>query len=411
VRRRLPADPAPGRRLFWFDVFVALDLGAMASVGFLAPLCATELGAGPGIVGVLMSVAALGSLVAAIPAGVLVQRAGTLRPMMIACAMSGVAMVGVVASYSLAMLFVSLTLYRIAEIVTFVAFQTHVGAASADSDRTTADFGWYAFAVAIGQFLGPAGAGALAGRIGFRWAWAATAGLFLLFSALTPVLVRWNTPGVARERVEGMRVMRRIFGDGGFRSFLSPVSLVAIAASFTVVFATGCRDTYFPVYLTSLGLGASVAGLLVAVASVSGIVSRLTLSSLVRFAGGPFPTMLWCFLVVGIGVGSTSFFASVPVLAANSLVVGLGTGISMPVSMTIVARNVSPDSRAVAMSVRLMGNRLASFVNPLVFGTVAAAGGIPAAFVAAGVVMLAFTAGLFTWWRSRGAAEFDGPGP
>lgn len=404
-------ESAPGRSLFWFDVVVALDLGAMASVGFLAPLCATQMGASAGILGVLMSVAALGSLVAAIPAGVLVQRAGTLRPMIVACAMAGVAIAGVVFSYTLPMLFVSLVLYRIVEIVAFVAFQTHVAAASADPDRTTADFGWYAFAVAIGQFLGPAGAGILGGRIGFRWAWAATAGLFFLFSALTPLLVRWNTPGVARERVEGMRMMRRIFGEGGFRSFLSPVSLVAIASSFTVVFATGCRSTYFPVYLTSLGLAASVAGLLVALASVSGIVSRLTLSSLVRIAGGPFPTMLWCFLVVGIGIGSTSFFASVPVLAANSLVVGLGSGISMPVSMTIVARNVSADTRAVAMSVRLMGNRLASFVNPLVFGMVAAVGGIPAAFVAGGVLMLAFTAGLFAWWRSRGAAEFEGPGP
>ena len=43
-------------------------------------------------IGARMSVAALGSLVAAIPAGVLVQHAGTLRPMVGACAMAGVAM-------------------------------------------------------------------------------------------------------------------------------------------------------------------------------------------------------------------------------------------------------------------------------------------------------------------------------
>ena len=84
-------------------------------------------------------------------------------------------------------------------------------------------------------------------------------------------------------------------------------------------------------------------------------------------------------------------------------------GLVTEVPMTIVARNVSADTRAVAMSVRLMGNRLASFVNPLVFGMVAAVGGIPAAFVAAGILMLAFTAGLFAWWRLRGRAEFDAP--
>lgn len=370
----------------------------MGAVGFLLPLSATDLGAGPGLLGLITGLSSLGSLLAAVPGGLLVQRTGTRKPLLAACFLAAASVAGVALSYSLPSILLCVSVYRVAEVVVFVSFQAHVAGMGRDGSDATRWFGWYGFAASLGQLSGPTVAGFLLESGGHRLSWAVVAASFLAAAALSAVLV--SPPAAGRDAgVPTRGGLRAMLGGGRWRSILNPAALVAIAASFLVIFAGGSRGTYFPVYLASLGYLPSAIGALVAVGSLAGLASRLVLSWTVRTLGGVFPAMLVSFAVMTVGMAWTPFCRSLPALAVNSFLVGIGGGVAIPLSMATVAQGAPEGMRAVAMGVRLTGNRLATLVNPLVFGLVATFWGIPGAFLVAAGILLAGTAAMGAWWR------------
>jgi MFS family permease len=374
------------------------------AAAFLVPLSATSLGASPGLLGIIMSVSSIGSLIAAVPAGMLVQRTGTRRPLVAATVVSGLCVAGVAAWYSLASLLVWFSIYKVAEILTYVCFQEYVAAMSGPGGDSTRDFGWYGFAASLGQLLGPAAAGLLLESRGYRWSWAITAGACIAFALLVLPLVSPSPAADGAERAGKRTGVRGALGNGGLKAMLGPVGIVAIAASFVVIFAGGSRGTYFPVYLTDLGFTPSVVGTLVAVTALASLLSRLLLRPLVKLCGGAFGAMLASFAAMTVGMAITPFCHRLPALAVNSFMVGIGNGVAIPLSMATVAQSAPEGLRAVAISVRLTGNRLATLLNPLVFGLVSTLWGVPAAFVVAAAILLAATVALGAWWRVRGRA-------
>jgi MFS family permease len=351
-----------------------------------------------------MSVSAIGSLVAAVPAGMLVERAGTRRPLVVASLLAGAAVAGVSASYSMASVLVCFSVFRVAEIVIFVAFQAHVAGMGPPGGDTTRAFGWYGFAASLGQLIGPAAAGVLLEAAGHRASWGLWAASFAAVAVLAVALVAGSSSARSGARPPAREAMWSVFREGRWRGMINSTGIVAIVASFVVIFAGGSRGTYFPVYLTSLGFTPSVTGTLVAVGALAGLLSRVFLSALVRLCRGPFGAMLASFLVMTVGMAMTPLCHSLAALAVNSFLVGVGGGVALPLSMATVAQSAPEGMRAVAMGVRLTGNRLATLVNPLVFGLVSTFWGVPAAFVAAAVILFVATMGLGGWWRSRGRA-------
>ena len=381
---------------------VVVLVAVMGAVAFLVPLSATQLGASPALLGLIMSVSSVGSLLAAVPAGVLVDRAGTRMPLAASCVVAAISAGGIALGDSITSIFVFFSLFRVAEIVVFVSFQAHVAGMAEGAADTTRGFGWYGFAASLGQLLGPAAAGYLLETAGEQWSWGLSALAFLGTGALALVLVASAPRSSARGGAAPLQGPLAMLRGGAFRRVLSGTAIVAVVASFVIIFAGGSRGTYFPVFLTTLGYTPSVAGMLVAVGALAGLASRVLLSSLVRVLRGSFPTMLWSFAVMTVGMGLTPFCRSIPALAINSFLVGIGGGVALPLSMATVAEGAPEGMRAVAMGVRLTGNRLAALVNPLVFGAASALWGVPSAFVAAAIVLLGSTVGLGLWWLRRG---------
>jgi MFS family permease len=383
---------------------VVLLVAVMGAVAFIVPLSATDLGASPGLLGLVMSISAIGSLVAAVPAGLLVERAGTRRPLVAACLLAGASVAGVALSYSMAAVLLCFSVFRVAEIVIFVAFQAHVAGMSPPGADTTRYFGWYGFAASLGQLVGPTAAGVLLEAAGHRWSWALTAAAFAAVAALTLLLVSRRPGARPKASPPAREGLWRVFRGGRWKAMLGSAGIVAIIASFVVIFASGSRGTYFPVYLTSLGFTPSIAGTLVAVGALAGLLSRILLSALVGLCRGAFGAMLASFFVMTVGMGMTPLCHSPVALALNSFLVGIGGGVALPLSMATVAQSAPEGLRAVAMGVRLTGNRLAMLANPLLFGLVSSLWGVPSAFVAAAAVLLIATVGLGGWWRARGRA-------
>ena len=380
-----------GRELLGLCVGTAVAFAGFTMSGPLVPLQALALGASPGLIGLLMSVTAVGSLLVAVPAGAAVQRHGTRLPMVLACLLMAASSALPALSPTLGAIFVGLTLFEIGRILVIVGAQGHVANLGTGRDSGL-DFGWYGSAAAIGQTIGPAAAGLLMDHLGYRPTWAVIAGLL----ALTGLgFTRLIGPG----RFTSQEQNRVRYTRERLRRLLNVPAMVAILASFVVIFAMGARTTFFPIFMEELRYSATLIGAVLSLRALVSVSSRLIMRWFVRLCGGRFPALLVSMASLAVGVGLTPFCRDLASLAVLTVLVGIGTGFALPLSMATVADGVRPEDRGVAMGLRLSGNRLAQLVNPLLFGLLIQWFGMATAFWAGGLVLVAASLPILVWWR------------
>jgi predicted MFS family arabinose efflux permease len=168
----------------------------------------------------------------------------------------------------------------------------------------------------------------------------------------------------------------------------------AILVSMTVLSAIDVVVVYLPALGEERAWTASLVGGLLAVRAGASMASRLFLGALAdRF--GRRVLLIVSMTVAAVALVALPFAPSVEATVVIMIAAGLGLGIGQPLTMSWVAAEATPGTRATALSVRLMGNRVGQIALPVIAGSVAAfagAGGVLAvtgAFVAASLAMLA----------------------
>lgn len=390
---RRAADQEAHHELLALCVCMAIAFMAFSMCAPLIPLQAAALGASPQLIGLLISITTVGGLVAAVPAGIAVQRFGTRSPIVFSCLLMTGGTFLVFLWPTMRALFAGITLFEIGRLVSVVGAQGHVANLGGQRDAGL-DYGWYGSATAIGQMIGPTAMGLIIDHFGQRPAWAVISGLLVLTALAFAVLIGHgsrtlpSSPSNLRPRAR-----RRLKG------LFSIPALVAILASFVVIFALGTRMTFFPLYVQELGLSASAIGVLLSLRALVTVCTRLLMRRLVLVTGGRFPALLAGMAALTLGIGLTSLCRGLYSLAAISVLVGLGVGVALPLSMAAVTEGVRPEDRGMALGIRLSGNRLARLINPVVFGLLIQRFGMSAAFPLGGVVLLAAIVPMFLWWR------------
>ncbi len=392
----------------------------------LIPLLVTAMTGSPGMVGIVISISAIGSLFAAIPAGTLIARFGVRRPMTLTALGLSLCSVSLYVFPSLGYLFVGLALYEIGKIIIIVALQSHVGAMG-EKHEASLNFGWYGAAAAAGQMIGPVLAGLIIDRYGYLPGWLAMAvamiGALLLIlllirdeervatgpEAVLPTGSERLAPGEAVSAADAVVPPSApdlqpvppagIRSPSGIRSIFGPGSFIAILASFLVLFAMGTRTSFYPIYLQELGFSATLIGSMLSLRAMVSISTRLGMRWIIRKAGGDTPALLGALFLLAAAIGTTPLCRDIVSLSINSIAVGLGIGLSLPISMAIVSGGVTPERRSIAMGVRLTGNRLAQIINPLFFGLIAEWRSIVSAFFAGGLLLFLSTLPILSWWR------------
>lgn len=383
--------PTASRELTGLCIGVAMGFVGFSMTGPLIPLMITALGGSPGMLGLLMSITTIGSLLAAVPSGVLIQRYGTRSPVILASLGIALSFLLLYLVPSMGALFIALTLFKLGQIIFIVAVQSHVANLGEGRDHGL-DFGWYGAAAAAGQLIGPSFAGLIMDCYGKRPTWAVTA-VVMAFTGLA--FYKLIGPG-RRERLLGDELGA---GDTpNLKQLIDTTSVMAILASFVVIFAVGTRNTFYPVYLHNLGFTASVTGAMMSIRAFSSILVRSCMGGFVRMVGGRFPAIIISLFSLALGIGSTPFCRHPLTLSLNSLLVGFGIGMALPLSMATVADGVPPEKRGMAMGVRLTGNRLAELINPLFFGIISQWWGISTAFWTGGIILALVTLPILIWW-------------
>lgn len=344
----------------------------------LMALYAAELGADIFQVGLLAALYAVLPLLFAVYAGRVSDRFGTRLPMVLASFGIALGMLVPALTGQLSWLYVSPLLISVSFIFFHVSSQNLVGSLGNGSARVR-NFGVYSLAPAISGFVGALIAGFGIDHLGARLSFvllaclALTCGLSLLFY--------WRSlPSRPKttEPTHNHRVMDLVANPGLRRAFIASGVTLGGIELFTF---------YFPLYGRSIGLSASVIGVIISMQAAAFFVVRALMPWLVKRASEE--KVLTCSLyVAGATYLLLPLFENAPVLALIAFVLGLSLGCGQPLS-TILTYNRAPIGRwGEALGVRITANRLVEVVVPLVFGTLGVAFGLWPVFWANSLFLL-----------------------
>ena len=143
---------------------------------------------------------------------------------------------------------------------------------------------------------------------------------------------------------------------------------------------------YLPIYGRSIGLSASVIGIVLSMFSAAAFLVRSVMPPLVRRLGEE-GLLRYTLAVAALGFLVLPLMGNAWLLGAISFLVGLGLGCGQPVS-TILVYARSPEGRSgEALGLRIAVNNFIHLAVPLAFGIVGTALGVAPVFVANAVML------------------------
>jgi MFS family permease len=362
-----------------------------ASLNLVRPMVsyrALSLGVEPVNLGLLSAAFSIAPLMVALRLGRLVDQRGELVFVFGGTIAMGVVSLGLAVATSAVWLFVLFTVLGLGHLAITVATQ---GMVARGSDEASYDrrFSAFSLSASIGQLLGPAIAGLVAGRGSPEETSRAllVGGVLALATVAVAAFIR--PPATARP------VTRT--GSGAGPSLLTilrtPGVFRAILVSTTVLSSIDIIVIYLPALGEERLWPASLVGALLAIRAGSSMAMRVVLGSLAARFGRP------VLLSVSMAVSAAAlvalpFVGAVPLVALLMATAGAGLGIGQPLTMSWVASLAPSGARATALSVRLMGNRVGQVALPTAVGTVAAFAGAGGVLGATGVVIALSLAGV-----------------
>ncbi len=355
-----------------FYVIVALTvLNHIAYKGskMLISLYAIDLGASPLTIGLLYSLYSFFSLFLALYAGRVSDRLGPRVPMLMGSLALGCGLILPYLWSGLAALFISASLIGTLYIFYTVSAQHLIGAFGA-GHRRTRNYATFSLGVALTGLIGPMLTGFLIDTIGHQSTY-----LVLALLPVGPVVfLAFFARGLPRMAADEKR-------DG--HTTMDLVRNVPLRRALIVagIIETGGElySFYMPIYGHSIGLSASMIGIVIGTYAVAVMGTRLMMAALVKRSSEE------AVLCASLALAAAAcvvfpFVIEVYALAAISFVLGVGLGCCGPLSM-VITYNRAPEGRSgEAMGLRQSVNKFTEVLVPLIFGTLGSAFGLGPAF-------------------------------
>lgn len=361
-------------------------------------LFAVHLQASDAVVGLLSALFGVVSAFLSVPGGRFMDRVGPARPML-ACVVIMVASSSLAFFWpGLAPLFLISTLLGTCYSLFFIGHTHWIAKIGPHEDRVK-NINLASLGFSAATLVGPLAVGFVIDHLGH-----AEAFLMLSLVSLFPVavlalnLIEAPAGRTKSERARGPqgsvmelmrdRDLRRIYG----------VSVMANATWNLVGFLV-------PLYGTQIGLSASTIGLILGAYSLASIVIRVFWSMLAR------RWTTWQLMIMSLAATGACFVvfplvAGVPVLLTLGFLIGLGIGLSGPLTQALLYDASPPGRVGEVMGLRVTAMNVTSTVVPLASGAVSAALGVLPVFWALAAVLMGGTYLTRAQWSvSRAAPE------
>ena len=362
-----------------------------ASVNLVRPMVsyrALALGVEPVNLGFLSAAFAIAPLAVALRIGRLVDLKGEMVFIYGGTIMMGLVSLGLATVDSAGLVFVLFILLGLGHLSITVAIQ---GMVARGSDERTYDqrFSAFSLSASVGQLIGPAIAGVVAGQGSVEETQRALMIGGVIALAAVPLMAIVRSPVSARSTRKASE------GAPSLISILRTPGVVrAILVSTTVLSSIDIIVMYMPALGEERLWPASLVGALLAIRAGSSMAMRLVLGRLAARFGRPILLSV-SMAVSAVAMIAIPFTFAVPVMVLLMVAAGAGLGIGQPMTMSWVASLAAPGARATALSVRLMGNRVGQVVLPIAAGTVAVVGGAAGVLGVTGAIVAISLAGVY----------------
>jgi len=357
--------------MIFYLVIIATLINQIAFKGskVLMSLYAMNLGADPFIVGVLISLYSLFPLFLAVYAGRLSDRLGPRIPMLLGSLGLALGLLLPFLLPRLATLLVSAAVIGCIYIFYTVSVQHLIGSFGSGIQRTR-NFSTFSLGVALSAMFGPTLAGFSIDLAGYELTYL----ILALFPAVPAVFFLFFAQELPRAEAADQQGQKQTI------DLLRNVPLRRALVTAGVI-ETGLElfNFYMPIYGHSLGLSASVIGIIMGAFAAAMLLMRSVMPILVRKSSEEWALFGSLGLAAAISL-LFPFVADVYLLVGISFVLGLGLGCCSPLSL-IITYNRAPDGRSgEAMGMRQTVNKFIQVLLPVIVGTLGSAFGVGPAF-------------------------------
>ncbi|MBI5235612.1 MAG: MFS transporter [Deltaproteobacteria bacterium] len=350
------------------------------------PLFTSYLGGDPSMIGMVAAVSAFTGIAVSIPAGILADRWGKKRMLVI----SAVVFASAPFLYLLVTEIWQLAIIRFYHglaTAIFVPVAMALIAGLFHGERGE-KIGWFSTATLIGRFMAPVVGGAIIGamalnpEIGYKVVYIVCggAGILVLLLALK-IPDPDNGAKNHRNWKETLSALRTVISNKGI--------LFTSVVEAAILFAYGTFETFMPLYSLKIGLSAYVVGIFL---SAQVITLALTKPVMGRFSDkhGRRPQIFTGALLGAACIGAFSFFTSFAPLLILSVLFGLSLSIVTSATSALIADLSTKETHGAAMgtlgSIMDMGHT----AGPLFSGFIAAYFGLAFSFTGASAILLFF---------------------
>ncbi len=343
-------------------------------------------GASVGAVGAVAGLSGIAPLAVGLHVGGLVDERGPTVVFVGSVALFGLGAAMLAAFPGFVEVTIAYTLLIASNIGLAVASQAVVAGASTDATRIR-NYGYYTVAYSAGAVVGPVIGGYLAARFGYTAAFL-TMALFMAPSLTVAAVMR--VPPAVDRRIVAARAVHTVIGPILKERGVGAVMFVSAIMNC----AQALQGTFYPLYLSHVGLSPTLIGLAIAAISVASMAVRMLLAGAVARLGQT-GALVGAMALSGVAFAVTPIARQLVPLLGVSALMGASLGFTQPLSMSLLAESVAQPFWGAAFGIRQSVQRVAGIVSPFAFGIASAARGIESAFYL-GALILFGAAGVMT---------------
>jgi len=363
-----------------FGVLITLGIAnhvVLAGSRIAVSLDALAQGGSAATVGVLLALYAVLPMLFAISAGRLADRIGVRAPMLAgSCGIAVGAALPAIAP-GLPSLLATAVLIGVSFMAFQVAAQYATGEMGGARSRVR-NFGLLALGYSTSSILGPLIVGFGIDHVGFRATFA-----FLALLPLAPVFIL----GTDRLELPGPHPAHKAHPLSHALGLVTHVELRRVfAINALISMAWELHTIFVPIYGTSIGLSASMIGLILAAFASATFVVRLAMPLIARRLS-EHQVLTAALFIAGAVYIAFPFSRNVAMLMMLSFCLGLGLGSGQPMVMALLHSHAPPGRMGEAAGVRMSLINSMAVAVPLVFGAVGSAFGLAPVLWSVGVCL------------------------
>jgi MFS family permease len=234
----------------------------------------------------------------------------------------------------------------------------------------------------LGQMLGPLIGGFLAEKYTMNMSF----GVYTAFSFLLVLLAFQLKEPVSNRINNGSHSIKDMYVKS-YELLKNRGIIATLLCTFIALFILDVRMTYLPIYLQEAGISPFKIGILISLGTSTALFIKPIYPMLIRVLGIKVLLMLTFAISLSLLFLTpllTHFYSFVVLLIFS----GFALGINQPLSLSMISGQTSADERGIAVGLRLMSNRMAQFMDPILFGVLTALIGLKHTFILIGLFLL-----------------------